>query len=251
MQVSTEDTVLFTAQRYVNSQEDQQQRQAAEQQLAQLVRCPHLSHFWLTAALQAEQSRLLLVPLREQPLKLLAYLQVCSAFSAQHFNMLVPNTPPSWLQGARLPATVDVPVTLRWELPISQIRGLCLQAFASKTSAEVWSPSHSPPLKGVAGQLVLRASYEQGGVKVGMSVGIGPKGIGPPVFMPFKCRVSVEGLNEPFFQEANAIMSGKSCGGWQNYFGVGVMAGGWDDTRWAAKGFPTQGNLVLEALVWD
>ena len=78
MLLASEDTVLYTAQTYINAQQSTQLRQAAQQQLAQLVRCPHLSHFWLTAALslRATDDQFVLKPIQQQAGALLAFLQV-------------------------------------------------------------------------------------------------------------------------------------------------------------------------------
>jgi len=44
-------------------------------------------------------------------------------------------------------------------------------------------------------------------------------------------------------------IQGSSMWGFHDFFGVGRMAGGWDHTAWANKGFPTAGNLEVKLKV--
>lgn len=131
VQVATEDTVLFTAQAYADQPRrlDAPHRQAVAQQLAQLIRCPHLSPFWLTAAARPTGQQLLLAALKEQLLELLAFLQVYptyadkgfNAAASERFKQLVPNAPSSWLEGRRQLCDIES-VEVSWEVPVDDLR---------------------------------------------------------------------------------------------------------------------------------
>lgn len=77
LQVHSEDSVLWTAQAYVSTQATPEQQQAEAQQLAPLVRCPHLSQLWLTAMVASPHaSKLLLGQYIPQIHRLLPYMMV-------------------------------------------------------------------------------------------------------------------------------------------------------------------------------
>jgi hypothetical protein len=64
LQVASEDTVLYTAQAYADKQDISEQQADT---LARLVRCLHLSQFWLSAAaLSGDAGKLLLRALQPQ-----------------------------------------------------------------------------------------------------------------------------------------------------------------------------------------
>lgn len=43
--------------------------------------------------------------------------------------------------------------------------------------------------------------------------------------------------------------AGRCTQGKDDFFGVGVISGGWDEAAWAAKGLPTHGYILLTATV--
>ena len=58
LQVASEDTVLYTAQQYVVrcTRFGFEQRAHAQRLLAPLIRCPHLSHYWLAGSADSDQA---------------------------------------------------------------------------------------------------------------------------------------------------------------------------------------------------
>jgi hypothetical protein len=110
LQVASEDTVLFTAQSYMDTLTRAEQRRAAKQQLAPLIRCPHLSGFWLSAlALSPDAPKLLLSWQQEQVQQLLMLLHAHPSFkpTAEQLEELLAGAPSSWA----LPARVYRPVS--------------------------------------------------------------------------------------------------------------------------------------------
>lgn len=50
-------------------------------------------------------------------------------------------------------------------------------------------------------------------------------------------------------KESTGMIADGSGKGWPDFLKVGPMAGGWDDAAWAAKGLPTDGDLVITASI--
>lgn len=153
IQVTTEDTVLFTAQAYLNAQPDPEQRQAAVQQLAPLIRCPHLSRVWLSAATRAVPEELpLLQPYTYEIGECLAFLQ-SSPWRPQMFSRWVSSTPASWLRGPRVRSAVPQALQLTWSLSVDELKRVCLEAVESGECSDVLAPSFGRLLQGLTVQL--------------------------------------------------------------------------------------------------
>jgi hypothetical protein len=123
LQVASEDTVLFTTQAYVDALAGSVRRRAAKKQLAPLIRCPHLSGFWLSALALSDDARLLLIEQQEKVGKLLMMLHAHPSFklTAAELDELLPGPPSSWV----LPARVDRPVSsmqLTWRVDVDTLR---------------------------------------------------------------------------------------------------------------------------------
>lgn len=79
LQVTSEDTVLFTAQAYMDQQPAGDAKQLAAAKLAPLLRCPHLSQFWLSVSVLADHAgEQLLGALQPQLKRLLLRKLACS-----------------------------------------------------------------------------------------------------------------------------------------------------------------------------
>jgi hypothetical protein len=248
MQVITEDTVLFTAQAYLDAQPDPEQRQAAAQQLAPLIRCPHLSRAWLSAATRAAPEELpLLGPYTYEIGECLAFLQSCP-WHQQDFVSMVPSTPASWLRGPRVSSIVMRGQHLTWSLSVDELKRACQEVVESGDRCDVVLP-FGRPLLGLKLQLVA-----------------GPRVQGDGSFVP---TVFVEASNAPSCMY-NALMCifklpgrrgvarkqqlvvpllGSQPRGPSNLFDVEAMTGGWDEAAWVSKGLPASGELVIECHV--
>jgi len=124
--VASKDTVLFTAQQYVDAINDRQHWQAAEQQLAPLIRCLHLSSFWLSAlAVSADAHKVLL--LSKQRARLRQMLMLLQAeptleLTAAELERLLPGAPTSWGLPKRICKEVSS-VQLTWRVDVEKQSG--------------------------------------------------------------------------------------------------------------------------------
>jgi hypothetical protein len=122
--------VLYTAQKYVNRRIGAQQKEAAQQRLAPLIRCQHLSLYWLSAALHSQDApKLLLHGLAEQ-LKLMLVLRhsgVGSRLTAARLQRRIPGAPASWSLGKRASKQVSS-VQVVWELEVSKVKETALRS---------------------------------------------------------------------------------------------------------------------------
>jgi hypothetical protein len=121
----------------------------AQDRLAPLVRCPHLSQFWLTAAVLSDDApKLLLSGLQTQLKRLILAQEVTrTQLTADELKEGVPNAPASWLLPARVTKPVSS-VTVEWAVVVADIRRAALQAASSHKTVSLSSPS-SAPLHGV------------------------------------------------------------------------------------------------------
>ena len=99
LQVASEDTVLYTAQRYVDRYTGEQ-RAHAQQLLAPLIRCPLLSRYWLTASVNsAKADTMLLAELRPHLRELLLLLEAQPSYTVDSTDVqdggLLAGAPPS------------------------------------------------------------------------------------------------------------------------------------------------------------
>lgn len=71
LQVASEDTVLYTVQEYHNRLTSDDKRSSVLVKLVPLIRCQHLSMFWLGAAVLSPQTYRLVINLLQPKLKAL------------------------------------------------------------------------------------------------------------------------------------------------------------------------------------
>eukprot|EP00775_Hariotina_reticulata_P003999 gene3999-4249_t len=176
--VSSESNVLFIAQAYADAKSARLggfRSQALAASLAQHIRCPHLSLFWLGAYAISDRRGLLLSDYTEQVQQLLsmriANVSMNIETIQQHMTNIITDVPSSWLLPPRQLRELPDGVSLTWRLAVAEQGGRC-------------------------GYLDVTA-------------GVGGKG-------------------------------------YNDFWGLGAMAGGWDAAAWAAKGLPSSGDLLLE-----
>ena len=166
VQVASEDTVLFTAQAYINKISNSEQQQQAKQRLAKLIRCPVLSRFWLSASvLSAQAPQLLLSDFQPQLQQLLLLRQVASAQDlctpGNGPLTLVPDAPPSWGLGPR--TSREASCSLEWHLDVSVIRTAAESSMEANAPVELWCPRLSGPCHGIRWAATLKFAKKQGG----------------------------------------------------------------------------------------
>lgn len=279
LRVGSEDIVLYTARQYVAGLgEDTEAKETAFTALAPLVRCPHLSGFamkWLTLA--AESHQLLLGRYVHQLRQLLSVRCAGEAAAAAAQASLsadsaaageatadggVANSssscsmpeiefaPESWRLRQRQIKPLDGGSKMHWRLPVSLLQQACVQAVALHQMHYIESPE-SASYGGLGWQMRLLCEPQDSG----NSVLIG-------AYAEMDCQLT--GL---FYKLEVSLICHSTSGGsirhelltpWLNVavgygdddvFGVGPMAGGWDDAAWVAKGLPTAGELEFELIV--
>lgn len=252
-QAASEDTVLFTAEQYVDhiwSSCEPTQRDFVEQQLARQIRCPHLSRYWLAGSVAAEEAYLrLLADLRPQLRRLLLVREAQADYSVQSADLregqLLAGAPASWALGRRVVKPVGS-VQLVWQLDVSKVREAARHSFASQTHKSLFCPEASPPLGGMAFGIKVVCESAEGGVKFGLYCG--PEKLPKDMCYKATFKLAVEG-----YDSLTHVMSkpeGRSTWrGYSNFFGLGPMAEGWDEVAWAGQGLPTGGKLTIKVTV--
>ena len=237
--------MLYTAQAYIKAQpRARQQRQAAQQQLAQLVRCQHLSHFWLTAAIRTTAGQFVLKPVKQQAGALLAVLQVQppGRYDSKHFQSAVPDAPASWALGPRELQPAPRSVSMSWQLPVSELKEACIRAAAREKIVTLRASLVSAPLCGVAFTIIAQCRFSSQGTQAGLFVK--PQVVPAGIICGFAMTIQAAGIE---YNCEYTISKGPKGRGWANFFKTGPMAGGWDESAWASKGLPTTGELTITA----
>jgi len=252
LQATSEDNVLYTAQKYVDSITDPQQWQAAAQKLAPLIRCPHVSTFWLSASVLSDDApKLLLNQLSKQVGQLVMVQQAQPGQRLKDPHKLVPDAPASWALGKRAvkpPSSVQV----TWELEVSKLRQAAQDSARQQETVVLESPTVSPPLAGIEWGLQMEAFWDTR--KKGSVVGIftAPRNVPARMCIQYAFTVELEvaGLS---WSDASPLLGPNSTSGstWglKDVFDLGPMSSGWDAMAWASKGLPAAGQLDLALTV--
>jgi hypothetical protein len=252
IQVASEDTVLHTAQAYTNSKAaagcDQQ---PLVDKLAPLVRCPHLSQFWLSAALlSGDADKLLLQGLQPQLKQLLLLKQSHSkGLSADVITKHAADAPASWL----LPVRDIKPVystKLEWEVDVAAIRQKAQDSASQQKDTILRSPDGCM-LGGVRWGMSL--DYEWDASKQGSTLGLYTHAKNLPAGTFCRCTNKLECIevaNSRSGQTTDLFSALQSSRwGYDDFFKLGAMSGGFDEAAWAVKGLPASGNITLRLTV--
>lgn len=248
----SEDIVLFTVKKYAKKQPASEQSQAAKQQLASLIRCPHLSYMWLTDVVtSADPSKRLLgcylqhvrtlVGMRQLPGDVLGQLLDRS----EYMKKLLDGAPASWFLPPRTLVREVDHVEVTWVLPMKELKDACMAAFTHDQlqKTKLYSPT-TAPLYGMAFKISVVCKGSAGGTTVGLFVS--PDATNPSMFVAARSTLRVNARRASSFKYP---LQGTNMRGYPDFFEVGCMAGGWDDTAWANQGFPTAGNLEVKLKV--
>jgi len=135
-----------------------------------MIRCPHVSPFWLSASVLSDDApKLLLNQLSKQVGKLIMAQHAQPGQPLKDPHKLVSGAPASWALGkrARKPRS-SVQVT--WELEVSKVRQVAQDSARQQKRVELYSPTVSPPLGGIEWGLQVRAAWDAG--EKGSMIGI-------------------------------------------------------------------------------
>jgi hypothetical protein len=246
LRVVSEDTVLYTALRYLEQQDSVQGREAARKTLSQCIRCVRLNQRNLLAIATAADSPLFSKEQQELLLQVLSLCLVstehCVAAAASSSSSKVPK---AWLRAQRTSLVPASPKSMVWRVKVADIKAACRGAAARPQGVELSSSVITGPVSGLAFGLVLKAFAEPE-----------PSGTSVGVYVDAKCmarpcinlRFQVAAVNTGCTRTLTKML-GKSYG-WSNYFNLPPMGGdGWDEAAWAAKGLPVAGHLELQLTV--
>lgn len=242
--MDSEDTVLFTMQRYLSSISCPAKRCFAKQRLAPLVRCQHLSQFWLAASLKSQQAgSMVLSDLRPQlrqfkqphaPKPGCTHVPVKALEEAE----LLSSAPASWALARRARKPVSS-VDIMWELSISTLGKAAQRSVLAKQAVLEHSPTTTTPTHGLTVSLCAQCAAVDGGCEIGLFAVA--QDVPADAYYTFRFAIAAAGV----CQKTAFPTTARGSWGFADFFSVGVMAGGWDEAAWTAKGLPTCGDSKL------
>jgi hypothetical protein len=249
-----QDTALLFAQAYAQLGVTGSQQQAVDR-LTPLVRCPHLSQHWLSASVLSDDADKLLLRGLQPQLKRLLLLKPARitelGLSVADIVRGIPGVPASWL----LPVRTITPlsnVEVEWELDVAAIRQAAKDSATGQGTTSLTSPTSSSPLGGVRWGMELQCSWDAR--KQGSKVGLFAKGASLPTGSFCRCTYSLNCAAVAFINRPAGYTSylGNNWGmGFDDFFRLGAMLGGFDEVAWVAKGLPTSGSIKLQLTVKD
>jgi hypothetical protein len=250
VQVASEDTVLAAAREYLDAYKGNASLVAGV--LAPLIRCQHLSTFWLSAcALQLDEGLSTLFSRFQQPLKPLLMMRLADKDrvpTQEELQGEFEGAPSSWLLGQRASKTVDS-VQLVWPLHVAELRSAAQRSCIEKELVRVECPGVSAPLGGMTWTMLVEAEWgaDQQATRLGLFCIPGNAPMNS--WCRFKARFEVQGVPELSYSiSCSHAVSGPAGFGWHDYF-VGYVSGGWDEAAWAAAGLPAEGELRVTLTV--
>jgi hypothetical protein len=244
LRVASEDTVLYTASKYMQDKKSAVEKAAAAAALAPLVRAAHLSRSALAGQALSSSDGLLHSCYSKQLRSLASYKLVTAGDSMPEAALhSIPNLPAAWKLGKRQLIKAEE-VRLEWQLPVKQIAAACEESFAGDKRVVLDSPSKSPPLGGGRWQMTVRCEQDVEDGERGTVVWLGVTLSELPadeLMRVYRCTIVCNGKNREL--ACPTAHDFASCGYWLD---VAIMPdGGWDEAAWAAEGLPTSGELLL------
>lgn len=253
LQVASEDTVLYTAQTYVDRLPAGSQEEA-QGKLAPLVRCTYLSRFWLSASLLSDDAPKMLLSVLSRQLRHLFLAKHAAAtgaggltLSTKDIKEAVEGAPASWLLQPRRSKPVSS-VQLVWHVDVADIKQAVAEAISRRKKRILWSPA-SPPLHGVAWSLALACLWkdDRGGCIIGL--------FGFARDLPANTSINADhtmecvGHTAPSIHRQRPFRKKNGSSGPPDFFRCGTMSGGFDEAAWARKGLPLVGQIELRLTV--
>jgi hypothetical protein len=248
LRVPSEDTVLFTATKYVRAQGKRPAKKAAKAALAQLVRAPQLSLFSLSCQMMpAGNDQQLLTAYAAKLTSLLLLKRNASEHELAGYLDEFGVIPASWRLGPRQLMPLADGVHLEWRVPVQQLKQTCRDSFEKQESK--WLYSHnSPPYGGVAWRMQIECGFRDGGVNAVLDVGPVPGEVPAGIYFKFRATFSWNGVQRLF---RSPCLSARGEVFWDDLFEVPPMAGGWDEAAWEAAGLPAAGQTVLKLHLYS
>jgi hypothetical protein len=253
MQVATEDTVLFTAEAYLNNMptdtdEECTTQEAAKGKLAPLIRCPHLSQFWVAAAVLSDDAYNFLLEKLEEPVKqLLIAMQAepGGELSQKAIRGEIEGAPASWLLPRRMYRPLTNGVQLKWTVSVADIQKLADEVCAAKEGYENLESPFTAPLGGVKFRMRLQVAWNSSSDGCYIGIFAAPGGLPSGVICQFAYKIECLQHRRLIAKNTSRAKDYQSRGV-RYYFRVGALSGGWDEALWSSKGLPTTGELTFK-----
>jgi len=225
---------------------DSQQKQTAAQKLAPLIRCPHVSPFWLSASVVSDDApTLLLNQLSKQVGKLMAAQLAQPVQPLKDPHKLVPGAPASWALGKRA-SKPHSSVQVTWKLEVSKLRQAAQDSARQQKRVVLYYPTVSPPLGGIGWELEVVVVWDAG--KKGSLIGFFAVARNVPAGMCLQYAYHFKASGVAFQTSSPLLLPGEMWGR-RDIFKLGPLPSGWDEAAWASKGLPATGQLDLTLTV--
>ena len=234
--------MLFTAQAYVDKLASAEcDTQQAVDRLAPLVRCPHLSQFWLSVSMLSDDTdKQLLRGLQPQLKRLMLLKPACSTELGRRVAD-IPGVPASWLLPLRdIQPGNNSRVSMAWGVDVATIRQAA-QNSANQQTAFSLESTFSTVVGGFRWGLQLECKWDDN--KQGSTIGLYAKCMNVPAGSFCGCTILLQYAVVIHMQET-CYIDDSNRRGWSDFFGLGAMAGVFDEAAWAAKKLPATGSQL-------
>jgi hypothetical protein len=234
----------------MDGREDAAAKQRVQERLGPLIRCQHLSHYWLLlAAISEDADSMPVAQLRPQLKQLLLMRSAKSSIPAAVLKSQLVDMPPSWLLGKRTIIPLKE-VQLAWELNVGELRDTAMRCAAEREAQLLTCPGITPPLGGCDFKLVVICRPAENSSAASINIHVAPAGgrIPSDAWCSFSFALSAPHVR-PFNKTIPHVLRKKAYFGCTDFFEVGHMAGGWDEAAWASKGLPATGTLPVKLTV--
>jgi hypothetical protein len=237
---------------YVNQLPELQQ-EPARQRLSLLIRCPHLSSYWLSASvLSASAPELLLHALNAPLQRLLLLRNTDPGFepTAAQIEELIPGAPASWgLEKRKSKSVTSVHMT--WHLSVSQLRDAAQRSAKQQSTFNAcFSPNLTPLLGGLSWLLHVQCEYEATPAGPATKIGVftRPSNACSDMYYRFTFSLST-GAEHTRFKAATWMATRNASFGCTDFFSMGAMKDGWDEVKWADQGWPATGEIPITVTI--
>jgi hypothetical protein len=251
VQVASEDTILAAVREYVKA--NSPRTAAGNLALGPLIRCQHLSMYWLSAcALWGDEGLSALFSPFKKPLKKLLMMRLADSNYVPAVDQLqqrLDGAPASWGLRKRTFRSVH-DVKLVWPLPIAELRSAVQRSCDEQHVVEVKCPLVSAPLGGLTWSMWVEADWDADRKGTQIKLFCIPRNAPRDVYYRYMFRIDVEGA--PQLSQSvscSRVLQANEGAGARNVFGAGPMSKGWDAEAWAAAGLPAQGELRVTLTV--
>jgi hypothetical protein len=126
-----------------------------------------------------------------------------------------------------------------------------MRACTGKYTARLKSAAVAPTLQGLSWELMIECVFDKAWHGAGSRLGVYCVPRNLPKGTYATCSYQLQYTISSPTHTLDAVLDRLQTGGqgWRDFFDLGVMAGGWDEAAWAAKGLPSHGTLQLKLKV--